>query len=117
MSDFKYETDKPIVSKRTISTDEMTIKSVRFMVPVMIEVELDGVTHTLQDSSIDYVNRKVYIGNKPAGQKLADKIFAFVTPPVPDYQYQASDEVYEQASKAHEEFRELYKENVGETDV
>lgn len=123
MADFKYTINKEIkTSDFKPPTKELTVKSVQFMVPILVKFEHNG-----RDLSIvgqmDYVSKEIVcdfrdlpigVGFDDLKSKILDYLKQATT--LPEETFMADPETVEQASDATRKFEEIHQEQVGAED-
>lgn len=118
MSDFKYESTNPVIPTSSpaisLADSAFEITSVRFLVPMRVILDFSGTPREL-DANIDYVNKQIFIDGKLAGPEFHQKLFAYlsvVTSPG-DANYQASEEIHEEAWQAKRAQEEHFNQQTG----
>lgn len=96
---------------------DIKIKKVNFLVPVYIELEINGNQHQIH-GQLDYINKKFHhkYENLPALDKY---VFHFINnaTTLEENMFEATEEIYEEAGRAKDHFEAIHKENVGDNDA
>ena len=103
----------------TLRLPEVSIKSVKFLVPVHIEYVI-GDKEESATGSVDYGNQEVHINgvSVPLEEKLKEKVLEYlkITTSVPVDKYALSEDEVEKIAKAQEEYRKLSRDHTGGED-
>jgi glutathionyl-hydroquinone reductase len=93
---------------------ECEVKEVVFLTPAKVKVVVDGVEETVM-TSVDIINRKVYLPNGDEIDKFSKKVFEHLDEinTLPEDFFMAPDEVREEAAKAESTRNQVYQEAMG----
>lgn len=91
----------------------ITIQKIQFFTPAMITWVRNGETHT-HEVKVDCRNQEVLL-QADMPPELADLFFPFLNESlnISANEFEADDNVYDNASKATEEFEKAHKDHVG----
>lgn len=119
MTEQKHFSYEGHVTVKQPDYSDAEITSVEFLVPVRVRVKHKNGQEETINGQVNWAEQKGYFFNKPeVDEPLAANVFAYVTGKlaVPADQYAASEEIREEAGEVHNEFQNLYTQNVGDLD-
>lgn len=116
---FKYEANPRNLIRPSGDTPEIEIEDISFLMPIRITCKINGQPQIIS-GGMNYATKEMVLNDThiiPAelAESMKEKVFEFlkIATTLPEESYQASDEVYEQAARANEEYEEISKQNVG----
>ena len=92
---------------------EIEIKEVKFLVPAKVTMEISGEEVT-KVFHVDIANKDLVIeGSSEWTDEIKEKFFEFLASlNPPEDNFEANDEIYEKAARAHQEFDRTYEEQI-----
>lgn len=96
---------------------KIEIKQVQFLVPIRVLYTSDG-TEMVAEGTANIATQEVFLDRQQEHPWVADMVFLFLgqaNATIQD-QFEADDEVYEQANKAQKEYQNAHKQHVGGLD-
>jgi hypothetical protein len=116
---FKYEANpsRIVFTSPPPETTDIEIEAVSFLMPVRIACKINGVSRNVF-GGVDYAKKEFALSDTDVVDEAAmrDAVFKFlkIVTTLPEESYRASDDVYENASSAKQEYETMRRENVGD---
>ena len=96
---------------------KIEIKQVQFLVPIRVVYTVDGV-EMVAEGNANIATQQVFLDRSQEHPWVAEMVFPFLrnANTLPEDNFEAGEEVYEQADRAQGEYQQAHKQHVGGLD-